>query len=167
VYVNERLKAVATEIVTMLRDDIDGSTAERTVAFVWGGAGYEIDLSKKNLAEFEAILAPYLTAARRVGGRATSLRGRGASRSGARGRSSANGAAGAGIDLGAVRSWAEANGHAVAARGRISATVLDAYAARGASSGSPRAGATTARKRAATKRVASGRRRTKAPAKSA
>src|ERR1700722_20078942 len=136
----------------MLRDDIDGSPAERTVAFVWGGAGYEIDLSKKNLAEFEAILAPYITAARRAGGRAASGRGRGATRSAARSRSTANGAAGAGVDLAAVRSWADANGHAVAARGRISAAVLDAYAARGASSGSPRTGATTtARKRAATK----------------
>jgi Lsr2 len=150
----------------MLRDDIDGGSADRTVAFVWGGAGYEIDLSKKNLAEFEAILTPYIAAARRVGGRAAA--GRGATRSATRRRSTANGAAGSGVDLAAVRSWAAANGHAVAARGRISATVLDAYATRGASSGSSRsATATTARKRAATKSTANGRRRAKSVAKTA
>jgi hypothetical protein len=92
------------------------------VSFSWDGTTYEIDLSKKNIAEFAALLEPYVAAGRRVGGR-----GRRAGRPArvTRGGSSAP----SGVDLAAVRTWAAANGHAVAARGRISATVLDAFQA--------------------------------------
>jgi hypothetical protein len=111
---------VATEVVTTLRDDLDGSTAERTVGFSWDGASYEIDLSKKNIAELTAALAPYVAAGRTVSVGRRAARGRVA-------RSGASAGPRAGVDLAAVRVWAAANGHAVAARGRISATVLDAF----------------------------------------
>jgi Lsr2 len=107
---------VATEIVKLLRDDLDGSTAARTVSFSWDGANYEIDLSKKNIAELDAILQTYISSGRRTSGRA-----RGASRAKRASRPSA------GVDLAAVRTWAAANGHAVAERGRVSAAVLDAF----------------------------------------
>jgi hypothetical protein len=140
----------------MLRDDIDGGPADRTVSFVWAGAAYEIDLSEKNVGEFESILAPYVAAARRAGGRG----GRRAGRVARRANSSANGSAGAGVDLAVVRSWASAHGHTVAARGRISAAVLDAY--RADSSGA----STPTRRRAAT-RSAAPRKRAKAATRSA
>jgi hypothetical protein len=126
---------MATEVTTRLRDDIDGSVADRTVSFTWDGAQYDIDLSKKNAAELEAALAPYVAAGRRTGGRAVAARGRKAagkpSKAVTRTRKATS--AGTATDLGAVRAWAAANGHAVAARGRISASVLDAFHA-GASS---------------------------------
>jgi hypothetical protein len=109
---------VATEIVKLLRDDLDGSTAARTVSFSWDGANYEIDLSKKNIAELDAILQTYISSGRRTSGRV-----RGVTRTKRAGRPSA------GIDLAAVRTWAAANGHAVAERGRVSAAVLDAFRA--------------------------------------
>jgi hypothetical protein len=146
----------------MLRDDIDGGAADRTVTFVWAGAGYEIDLSQKNLAGFEAALAPYVAAARRVGGRRSPARARRSDRAAGRGRATSAPSA-TGVDLAAVRGWAGANGYAVAARGRISAAILDAYqAAGGADAPAP------ARKRAPAKTAATrGRRRAKSTGKSA
>ena len=96
-----------------LTDDVDGGKAERTVAFGFDGANYEIDLSKKNAAAFERALRPYVDAARKVG-RVNGRRGR-------------RGAGGPSRDLGAVRAWARANGHAVSDRGRVPAAVLEAF----------------------------------------
>ncbi len=111
---------MATEVVTLLRDDLNGSTAERTVNFGWDGVNYEIDLSKKNIAELAALLEPYVAVARRASDRRRSGRpARSVRASGPRNQ----------VDLAAVRVWASANGHPVAARGRISTTVLDAYRA--------------------------------------
>jgi hypothetical protein len=96
-----------------LTDDVDGGKAERTVAFGFDGANYEIDLSKKNAAAFEKALRPYVDAARKLG-RSNSRRVR-------------RGASAASRDLSAVRAWARANGHAVSDRGRVPAAVLEAY----------------------------------------
>ena len=57
---------MATETFTRLVDDMDGGKAERTVVFSWDGKGYEIDLSKKNIAALEKALKPYVTAARKM-----------------------------------------------------------------------------------------------------
>jgi Lsr2 len=111
---------MATETITRLIDDLDGSEAQRTVTFAWDGRTYEIDLSKKNAAAFEKTMKPYLAAARSA--RATTARSSG------RGRS-----AGAGArrrrDLQVIRDWARANGHEVSGRGRVSASVIEAYEA--------------------------------------
>lgn len=96
-----------------LTDDVDGGKAERTIMFGFEGASYEIDLSKKNAAAFERVLRPYVDAARKVG-RTT-------------GRRSRRGSSGPARDLGAIRAWARANGHAVSDRGRVPAAVLEAY----------------------------------------
>jgi hypothetical protein len=111
---------MATEVVTLLRDDLNGSTAERTVNFAWDGVNYEIDLSKKNIAELAALLEPYVAVARRSADRR---------RTGRPARSVRAASPRNQVDLAAVREWASANGHPVAARGRISTTVLDAYRA--------------------------------------
>lgn len=101
--------------IVELTDDLDGGKADQTVLFTWQGVNYEIDLSKKNAAALQKALKPYLDAARKVKSRGAN-RASGGSRSGAR-RS----------DLADVREWARANGHTVSDRGRIPASVLDAY----------------------------------------
>lgn len=101
---------MAKTTVVTVTDDIDGSPNAATVAFSYGGVSYEIDLSKKNAAAMERALKPYITAGRRVRGNA-GRRGRG----------------GQSRDLGAVRTWAKRNGYNVSERGRIAASVLEAY----------------------------------------
>lgn len=97
-----------------LTDDVDGGKADRTLTFGFDGASYEIDLSRKNATAFEKVLKPYVEAARKVG--------RGSAR---RPRK----AAGPVRDLGAIRSWARANGHEVSDRGRVPAAIIEAYEA--------------------------------------
>jgi hypothetical protein len=111
---------MATETITRLIDDLDGSDAQRTVTFGWDGRTYEVDLSKKNVAAFEKIMKPYLAAARSA--QATT------SRSSTRGRAAATGR-GRRRDVQAIREWARANGHEVSDRGRISASIFEAYEA--------------------------------------
>jgi hypothetical protein len=108
---------MASKTLILLQDDIDGSEASRTVRFGFEGAEYEIDLSDKNAEKLHKALEPYLNAGRKVrGGRRSS--GSAATRTTV-------------IDTRAVRKWAEANGIAVSARGRISADVLEQYRAAG------------------------------------
>jgi hypothetical protein len=105
--------AKKTEVVVTMTDDLDGSKADRTVAFAWGGTTYEIDLSKKNASAFEKAVAPYVASARRVRGAAS------------RGRKPATGRARS--DLSAIREWARASGYEIAERGRIAQEIQDAY----------------------------------------
>lgn len=138
---------MAKHTVVQLVDDLDGSPATSTLRFGWSGSEYEIDLSSENARAFEAAMAPYLGAAKRVS----------AAR---RGRRRPGGAKI--VDLAAVRAWAISNGHKVSSRGRVPGIVLDAYhAAQHAVAelaaspvpppGTPAATAATARRAAATK----------------
>src|ERR1700759_4596056 len=102
--------------MTKLVDDLDGSTAERTVTFGWDGHTFEIDLSKKNIAALDSALKPYIGAARRVRGAA----GRPAGRRSSAKRSS----------MPDIRDWARSNGHEISDRGRIPVAVVEAYEAR-------------------------------------
>jgi hypothetical protein len=106
--------AKQTKVTEILIDDLDGSPGERTINFTWDGVSYEIELSRKNATAFEKALKPYVDAGRRVRG--------------GRGRRAAVGRGGK-RDLGAIREWAAANGFEVSARGRVAATVIDAYEA--------------------------------------
>jgi hypothetical protein len=110
---------MATEMITRLIDDLDGGSAERTVSFTWDGTPYEIDLSKKNIATLEKLLKPYLAAARTARPASGASRRRGATRAGAASTKRA--------DLQAIRDWARANGHEVSDRGRIAASIIQAY----------------------------------------
>jgi hypothetical protein len=111
---------VATETIVRLVDDLDGTNAERTVSFSVDGAGYEIDLSKKNIAALEKALKPFVESARTSGRSRRNGRGRARSR------------ASSGMDLQAIRTWAREHGHTVADRGRIAEPIVEAYrAARG------------------------------------
>jgi hypothetical protein len=111
---------MATETITRLIDDLDGSEAQRTVTFAWDGRTYEVDLSKKNAAAFEKTLKPYLAVARSVRPATT--------RSSSRGRPGGTGPRRR-RDLQAIRDWARANGHEVSDRGRVSASIVEAYEA--------------------------------------
>ncbi len=111
---------MATKTTTTLIDDIDGSTADTTVAYTWEGQAYEIDLSDKNADEFREVMAPYLAASRNAG------------RPPAPGRRRPNSAAASGpadVNPKEVRAWATEQGIEVSARGRINASVLEQYRA--------------------------------------
>ena len=111
-----------------LVDDIDGEAADETVEFGIDGKSYEIDLSKENAGRLRDVLADFVSAARRAGGRrrAGSSAGTGSGSGGAgaapKGRAS--------IDREqnqAIRDWARKRGMKVSDRGRIPAEVLEAY----------------------------------------
>lgn len=101
---------MAQRVQVMLIDDIDDSVAAETVSFALDGVSYEIDLSADNAGSLRGDLARWIGHARRTGGRKVTS---------AKSTSRA--------DLAKVREWARANGHVVSDRGRISATVQDAY----------------------------------------
>nr|WP_295838421.1 Lsr2 family protein [uncultured Microbacterium sp.] len=111
---------MAMKHITHLVDDLDGTVLEdgqgKQITFSVEGRAYEIDLSDRNADKFYSAISPFVDAARSVSrGNSTARRGRPARR-------------GNDVDLGAVREWARANGHTVSDRGRVPATVLDAYA---------------------------------------
>ncbi len=111
---------MARKTTVTLIDDLDGSALPEgtsSTAFSFRGTSYEIDLSPENADELASALKPYVDAARRTSGSRSSA-GRGSSRS-----------AGNADRLTAIREWAAANGHAVASRGRIKASIVEAYEA--------------------------------------
>jgi Lsr2 len=105
---------MARTTIVQLTDDLDGSRADRTVSFAWNGKSYELDLSKRNASALEKTLAPYIDAGRVVrSGRAPAR------------KSSATGTGRE--ELSAIREWAKSQGHQVSNRGRIPASVVEAY----------------------------------------
>lgn len=106
---------MARTTIVRLTDDLDGTDAASTVSFGWGGQVYEIDLSKKNAAAFEKVIRPYVAAGRKASSAPRARRT--ARRTGL-------------DDLGAVRAWARENGFNVSDRGRVPATVIEAYKTR-------------------------------------
>lgn len=115
---------MARRIVHQLVDDLDGTILEvgegETVLFSLDGVAYEIDLTAGNAAALRDALAPYVDA-----GRSVSSRGGGTASSGAARKRRRSGQQ----DYSAVREWAKANGHNVSERGRVPASVLEAYEA--------------------------------------
>ncbi|MFW5473311.1 histone-like nucleoid-structuring protein Lsr2 [Knoellia sp. CPCC 206450] len=107
---------MAQRVQVLLVDDIDNTDADETVTFALDGVSYEIDLNNANATKLRDALAPWVGHARRSGGRK------------ATGRSSSGGGGGARRkDVSAVREWARKNGHDVSERGRIPASVQEAY----------------------------------------
>lgn len=111
---------MATRHIAQLTDDLDGTVLEegegKQITFSVDGRAYEIDLSGPNADSFYKALSPYVDAARSIS--TTSARG---ARSVSRVKND--------LDLGAVREWARSNGYTVSDRGRVPATVVDAYKA--------------------------------------
>jgi hypothetical protein len=117
---------MATETSTKLLDDLDGSSADRTVTFVWEGVSYELDLSKKNAGKLSKEIAPYVQAGRKVV--VSRRRATAKSRDSKQAKASDSESAGS-ADPAAVRAWAAQNGFEISARGRISTAVVAAYQA--------------------------------------
>jgi hypothetical protein len=99
--------------IVQLVDDIDGSPASETITFGLDGSTYEIDLNSTNAIRLRETLAPFIGAGRRIT-RPVSVTKR-------------NGAKSDPSQVSAIREWAKKNGHRVGEKGRIPATVLEAY----------------------------------------
>jgi hypothetical protein len=109
---------MAQKVTREFIDDIDGSPAERTFTFAVDGTHYEIDLSSENIKEFREAIAGFVDKARKVtvgshGRRArkTSTRDSGRSRE----------------QVQAVREWARQQGHSISNRGRLPASIQQAF----------------------------------------
>jgi hypothetical protein len=102
----------AQRVTVTLEDDLDGGPADETVRFGFGGAEYEIDLSKKNAAAFRKKITPFVEHARKAG--------RGPARRAARTAASRH-------HGGDIRAWAKDQGITVSERGRIPASVVEQY----------------------------------------
>src|SRR4051812_3012125 len=109
---------VAQRTTVVVTDDLDGSEGANTVTFAFEGVEYEVDLSASNAKKLKKALDPYISAARKTGGRRSSGR-RSATRSG---RSSSG-------DTAAIREWARSQGLQVSERGRVPQSLRDQYAA--------------------------------------
>jgi hypothetical protein len=113
---------MAKQVITILTDDLDGGDAHRTIEFGLDGVNYTIDLSEKNAGKLRTALEPYLTGASRVG------------RAGGNGRIASRSVAApsrANRDQNqAIREWATRNGYEVSERGRIPASIVEAFHAK-------------------------------------
>ena len=107
-----KVKTVQKKVVVLV-DDRDGSVAEQTISFAFKGVSYEIDLSNENAEEFERVLSPWISAARRVGGRLNSRR---AGQSTAPESKSSQ-----------VRRWAREKGISLSERGRIPTAIIEQF----------------------------------------
>lgn len=115
---------MARKIVHQLVDDLDGTVLDdgsgETVLFSLDGVAYEIDLTQDNAAEMRGSLTRYVDAARRVSS------GRGRSGSAASAESRRRRRSGQ-QDYGPIRAWAKENGYQVSERGRVPASVIEAF----------------------------------------
>ena len=105
---------VASRVVTLITDDLDGSDSAGTIAFSLEGASYEIDLNSAHAEELRNVLEPYMKAGRKTG-------------SSRDGRRRSQGASAAKDQIKAIRDWAKKQGLKVSDRGRVSADVREAY----------------------------------------
>lgn len=106
----------------VLEDDLDGGVADKTVEFAWNGDAYEIDLSNKHAGEFEKAMTRWVESARRLSAAARSQVASSGSRSHSRKGTRTDPA-----QLAAVRAWAKEQKLPVSDRGRIAASVAEAY----------------------------------------
>jgi hypothetical protein len=111
---------MAQRVQVLLTCDIHGddTPGTETVTFALDGTAYEIDVCDAHAAELRDAFAGYTGTARRAGRGSRAGRAR-------RGRTNA------GVDPAAVRAWARSSGVKVSERGRISADILEKYAAAG------------------------------------
>lgn len=108
---------MAQRVQVLLVDDLDGGEADETVTFALDGVTYEIDLTTKNADKLRDLLNPYTDSGRRTGGR---HRGPGVKPSLHRKTSS-------GPDTSMIRIWAKEKGYEINDRGRVPATIREAY----------------------------------------
>lgn len=114
---------MAQKVTIALVDDIDGTDSGNvsTIEFSLDGVVYHIDLNEQNAGSLRDTFADYVAAARRTGGRAKRQVGKpAAAETGPRTTMDREQAK-------AIRDWARKNGFEVADRGRIPASVVEAY----------------------------------------
>ncbi|ALU41339.1 hypothetical protein AS188_15705 (plasmid) [Kocuria flava] len=104
-------------VQVLLEDDLEGGPAEETVTFALDGRDYEIDLSAAHAERLREALRPFVAAARKA-------TDQGRRSAGARSTRTSGGDA---AKTAAIRAWARKHGHQVSTRGRIPATVREAY----------------------------------------
>lgn len=101
----------------VLVDDIDGSTSDiRTVRFELDGASYSIDLGPENRERLHEQFQPFIDKGRKV---RVESNGRRPVRAARPTRSA---------DSAKIRAWARENGLPVSDRGRLNASIREAYA---------------------------------------
>lgn len=93
-------------------DDLDGGEGAETLQFGFAGKAYEIDLAEANTKTLTDALAPFIAAARRAG--APARIGSTPKRRDPQ-------------ESQAIREWARGQGMEISERGRISATVMQAW----------------------------------------
>ena len=105
---------MARKVHIAVIDDMNPNLeADQAITFTFEGVDYEIDLATENAEKFRHAIAPYVAAARRVGGRKART-----------GRPAPTRSV---LDREAIRAWAKSAGHAISERGRIPQAVVDAY----------------------------------------
>jgi len=118
--------AKTTRQLTHYTDDITGEPFTdgegKTIAFAYEGTSYEIDLSTANATELDTLVGSYVDHARKVGGRSAGGRGR-------RGAAPRADSVAAAVDSSAVWAWAKEQGLTGSERGRVGASVIEAYTA--------------------------------------
>jgi hypothetical protein len=118
---------MAQKVQVLLVCDLHDEEVEgtETIAFGLDGSSYEIDVCDAHAGQLRDAYAPFVGAGRRAGrGGVASAQRRG-------GRGGARSSSGAGDKqrVSEIRDWARKNGHQVNERGRIAATVRQAYEA--------------------------------------
>ncbi|MGH4033033.1 histone-like nucleoid-structuring protein Lsr2 [Actinomycetota bacterium Odt1-20B] len=108
---------MAQKIVTLYIDDLTGEESEEaaTHTFSLDGVAYEIDLGPDSYEQMLGAFGPFIKAARKTG----RTKGQGAKRQSATGSNSS--------DTAAIRAWAKDNGFEVNDRGRVPASIREAY----------------------------------------
>lgn len=106
---------MASRVEVFLVDDVDGSAAVETVTFALDGVSYEIDLNDSHAAELRAAVQRWVGHARRSGGRKHVGRAKSSSSLNPQQRAD-------------IRAWARAHGHTIGEKGRIAASIQEAYA---------------------------------------
>jgi len=113
---------MARKTKIVLEDDLSGEVLEdgagETIMFGLDGQNYEIDLSAATAGHLREVFSRYVGHGRRIASNGSGSRPRSS-----RGRSGGEGKR----DLALIRGWARQNGHEVSERGRVAATVIEAY----------------------------------------
>lgn len=105
-------ETMAQRVQYILEDDLDGSPAAESVNFALDGVTYVIDLSEENAEKLREDFGQWIGHARRSGGRRNVRGGRSAAKRN---------------NTSDMRNWARENGFKVSDRGRIPASVQEAY----------------------------------------
>lgn len=103
---------MAKKTIEKYYSDVSGSEIEgdyAPLAFAFDGSSYEIDLTDAEKQEFAMMIQQYVDAARSLSRRASTRKKP------------------SGYDPKVVRTWAQENNVEVPARGRIPASVVEAY----------------------------------------